>query len=117
MENYSIPNQNQIKRNIKSNQFTTAAFTLGIIALPIGLFLFWTPFVIIAFVCGGLSILFAVLSKGCKPHMHKKAKIGLILGSIGTSLSILLLTGTLVGSIFLLREFDLGAAFDEFFGN
>lgn len=154
MDNYSAPNQNQIRRNITSRQFVNAAFILGIISLPIGIFLFWTPFVIIAFIGGGLSILFAVLSKGNQTRMQTKAKVGLILGSIGSILSIALLVGTLVGSIYLLRndpeiraitresvvayeetidslygedffeayeetygrEFDLGASFDEYFG-
>lgn len=154
MDNLSTPNQNQIRRNITSRQFMNAAFILGIISLPIGIFLFWTPFVIIAFIGGGLSILFAVLSKGGQTRMQTKAKIGLILGSIGSVLSAFLLVGTLVATIYLLRndpeirevtresvvayeetieqvygedffdayeetygrEFDLGASFDEYFG-
>ncbi len=49
-----------------------------------------------AFVCGSLSIMFALLSRGGTRTFTQKAQVGLILGSIGLGVVIFLVAYTLL---------------------
>lgn len=93
--------------NPKGSRFTSAAFSLGILSITCGLFLFWTPLVFIAFAGGGLAILFAILSKGNYKNMDKRAKTGFIFGIIGPIFASLALIFTIVSSFYLLRNDDV----------
>ncbi len=66
----------------------SAAFALGIAAL-ISCFTFT---VYPAFICGGIAIVFALLSKGRSPKMHNKATIGIVCGTIALVMNTLIVT-------------------------
>lgn len=74
----------------RSRRMETAAFILGIIAIA-------TPLLVYpALICGSLSIVFALLSRGGEFSLTSKARTGLILGSIALAIVILLFIYTLV---------------------
>lgn len=84
-------------------------------SLLLGLASFFTIMtVILPFICGGLAILFALLSKGYGRKMIIQAKIGLICG-IG---SLVMTAGILISSMVLILQnpdmlIDIGQQYDE----
>ncbi len=70
----------------RGNAMATAALACGILAA----LLFFTFTVFPAAVLGGLSVLFAFLSRGNKPVVAGKAKIGLVLGAIALSANLIM---------------------------
>lgn len=84
-------------------------------SLLLGLASFFTIMtVILPFICGGLSILFALLSKGYGKKLLTQAKIGIICG-IG---SLVMTVGILISSIALLLQnpdllIGIGQQYDE----
>ena len=84
----------------RGNAMATAALVCGVLAL----LLFFTFTVFPAAVLGGLSVLFAFLSRGKKPAMVGKARIGLALGTIA-------LCANLIMSAFAMYKFFTDDAF------
>ncbi len=70
--------------NKRSTGFTTASLTLGTISL------FSSCCLYLAIPCGALAIIFALLSRGDRQIMNSQAKLGLTLGGIGMTLTIVL---------------------------
>lgn len=74
----------------RSGRMETAALVLGVIAIATLLLVY--P----ALVCGSLSIVFALLSRGGEISLTSKARAGLILGSIALGIVAFLFLYTLV---------------------
>ena len=72
------------ERPIKPNIFMMLSLTMGILAFTSCTFIFT------AMVAGGLSILFAILSKGNHPKMHFMAKSGITISTIALILSVII---------------------------
>lgn len=77
-------------RDKRSNAMATAAIILGTISLAMCSCLY------LSIVCGGMAILFALLSKGGETTMSQSAKIGLILGCVGLAATVVMYTITFV---------------------
>ena len=92
--------------NPKGIQFASASLVFGIMSIACGIFLFWTPFVFLGFVGGGLAILFAVLSKGNYKKMEPRAKKGFIFGIIGPVVSAITLSLVIISTFYMLRTDD-----------
>lgn len=87
---YQFYQQTPPENKKRSKALENAAFILGIIAII-------TPCVVYpALICGALSIVFALLSRGGELTLTPRAKIGLTLGSIGLAIVILLIVYTLL---------------------
>ncbi|MFI3213107.1 MAG: hypothetical protein R3Y24_07170 [Eubacteriales bacterium] len=82
------------------NRFTTSALSFGVMALVSAVFFT----VYLPFVFGGLSIIFALLSKGSFPTMHKKAKNGIKLAIIAFVINIIVV-GSSVYMVFTTPEY------------
>jgi len=91
-ENYSRDNS----KEIAADRLATASFVLGILSLVSALCC--CPFIFSA-----LGIILALISKGTEKVLRSKAKIGLILSSIGLGVSIILTTFTLVMPFVLMK--------------
>lgn len=72
------------ERPIKPNIFMMLSLTMGILAFTSCTFIFT------AMIAGGLSILFAILSKGNHPKMHFMAKSGIIASVFSIILSVII---------------------------
>ena len=70
-----------------------------------------------SFICGGLAIVLAVLSKGYNTQMEKNAKIGLATGIIGVVLQIFLL-GFSIYNIIHVPEFreQFNSIYEQMYG-
>lgn len=79
---------NRIERPIKTNAFMILSLVMGILAFTSCTFIF------VACIAGGLSILFAILSKGNHPKMHFLAKSG-----IAASVAAMVLSVTITASM------------------
>lgn len=74
----------------RSKRLENAAFFCGIIAIV-------TPCIVYpSLICGALSIVFALLSRGGEQTMTPRAKIGLSLGAIGLCIVLFMLLWTLI---------------------
>lgn len=99
----------------RSKRMENAALILGVIAIA-------TPCLVYpALICGALAIVFALLSRGGEHTLAPRAKIGLILGSIGLGIVLLMIIYTFAvaevyygGILNLARELygSLGIDFD-----
>jgi hypothetical protein len=87
--------------NPKGTRFASASLVLGILGTACGLFLFWTPLVVIGFIGGGLAILFAILSKGNRKKMEPHAKTGFIFGILAPTIATITLTLTIISSFYI----------------
>ena len=74
----------------RSSGFATASIVLGIVAIATSCCIYS------ALICGALSIIFALLSKGGEMTMSSNAKIGLTLGIIGLAATIILYTVVII---------------------
>lgn len=74
----------------RSQKMENASFILGIISIATACLVYTT------LICGSLSILFALLSRGGEHTLAPKAKTGLILGCISLALILLLMVYTIV---------------------
>lgn len=74
----------------RSQKMENASFILGIISIATACLVYTT------LICGSLSILFALLSRGGEHTFAPKAKTGLILGCISLALILLLMVYTIV---------------------
>lgn len=83
---YSSPEQN--KR--RSQNMETASFFLGLIAIASSCTVY------ASLICGALSIVLALLSRGGEMTLTPKAKAGLIMGIIGLALVIFMFVYTIV---------------------
>lgn len=90
--------------NPKGSRFASASLLLGVFSTACGLFLFWTPLVLIGFLGGGLAILFSILSKGNYNEMEKRAKTGFIFGVIGPIITTITLSLIITSSLYFLRN-------------
>ena len=70
-----------------------------------------------SFICGGLAIVLAILSKGYNTKMEKNAKIGLITGTIGIVLQISLL-GFSIYNVIHVPEFreQFNSLYEQMYG-
>ena len=74
----------------RSSGFATASIVLGIVAIATSCCIYS------ALICGALSIIFALLSRGGELTMSSNAKIGLTLGIIGLVITILIYTFAII---------------------
>ena len=79
----------------KNQALVIVAFIMGIASLICA----FTCLSFLAPVLGGLSILFALLSKGSDEAFEKKAKQGLILSTVSVIVSVILMTCTYIYTI------------------
>lgn len=85
--------QRTTERPIKPNVFMMLSVLMGIFAFTSCTFIFT------ALIAGGLSILFAILSKGSHPKMHFMAKSGIITSIAAIVLSVII-TSSVVHLVF-----------------
>ena len=85
-DGYTPPQQSRRR----SRQMESAAFILGIIAMILSCLVY--P----ALICGALSIVFALLSRGGELTFTPKAKAGLVMGSAGLVIVAALTIWTLI---------------------
>ena len=76
------------ERPIKTNVFMMLSLMMGVLAFTSCTFIFT------AMIAGGLSILFAILSKGNHPKMHFMAKSGIIASVFSIILSVIITAST-----------------------
>ena len=79
-------NLNYIQQPKKANIFSTLSFVFGILAIGSCILFLWMFFLPILF--GGLSVIFAILSKGYELTLPSFSKIGLITGIVGIAVNI-----------------------------
>ena len=112
---YYSPEQN--KR--RSQNMETASFFLGLIAIASSCTVYTS------LICGALSIVLALLSRGGEMTLTPKAKVGLIMGMIGLILVVFMFVYTIVfanmyygGIEEMLREVygSLGIDYDALIG-
>jgi len=68
----------------KGQQFIMASFILAVLSL------FTIQFVILPFVFGGLSILFALLSRGCLTQLAERGKAAIVISSVSMTITALI---------------------------
>ena len=93
-ENNNEINPNEINNSTQNNEPKPIPNVFALFAKSLGAFsIFCAVFSIFfgAFICGGLAIVLAFLSKGYESKMEKNAKIGLATGIIGITLQLSLL--------------------------
>lgn len=83
---YGQPQQN----NRRSQKMETTSFIFGILAVTMICLVYPT------FIFGSLSIVFALLSRGGEMTLTPKARTGLLLGSVGLGIIILMFVYTIV---------------------
>lgn len=76
------------ERPIKTNSFMMLSLLMGVLAFSS------CSFIITTMIAGGLSILFAILSKGNHPKMHFMAKSGITASVFAMILSIIITSAT-----------------------
>lgn len=89
---YGYPYRTPAPTVKKANSMAVAAMTLGILS-PIFAF---TCTIYPALICGGISIILALLSKGAEPKMHGNAKTGVIMAITGLVLNVVIVSATLM---------------------
>lgn len=105
---------------IKPNYFEIFSFGFALASI------FCCSIIYLAYIFGGLAILFALLSRGAQMKLSRRAKRGLLLGIIGIVLSTVLFIGAFM---ILLEEYGslegilragsemMGLDFEKEFGN
>ena len=124
MEFFSEDNYNtQENENMNNNEGSSAKPFPNVFALfakSLGIFsIFCAVFSVFfgSFICGGLAIVLAILSKGYNTKMEKNAVIGLATGIIGVVLQISLL-GFSVYNVIHVPEFreQFNSLYEEMYG-
>lgn len=87
MNNFDQDNYESIKK-VPINVFAMFARSLGIFSIFCAFFSIFFG----AFICGGMAIILAFLSKGYDTKMVRNAKIGLVTGMIGIVIQLSTLT-------------------------
>ncbi len=102
---------NIAERPFKPNIFMILSLTMGILAFTSCTFIFT------ALIAGGLSILFAILSKGNHPKMHFMAKSGIITSVVSMILSVLI-TSSIIYMFFNSPEYRqmLNTTYESMYG-
>lgn len=113
-DNLDIQNNNQ--DNVPKpfpNVFALFAKSLGIFSIFCAVFSVFFG----SFICGGLAIILAILSKGYNTGMEKNAKIGIVTGMIGIVLQISMLAFS-VYSIIHVPEFreQFNSLYEQMYG-
>lgn len=85
---YQYRSPGQSKR--RSQNFETASFFLGVIALASSCTVYTT------LICGALSIVFALLSRGGEMTLTSRAKAGMVMGVIGLAVVVFMFVYTIV---------------------
>lgn len=107
------------QNNRRSQAMENVSLVLGVISLATICLVYPT------LICGALAIVFALLSRGGEHTLTARAKAGLVLGSVGLGIVILMIVYTLVvaelwyGGIFnMARDMygELGIDFDALMG-
>lgn len=95
------------------NVFALFAKTMGIFSIFCAVFSIF----FLSFICGGLAIILAVLSKGYQKKMEKNALIGLACGVVGVTLQIFILTAGFY-SIIKIPEFReyFNSVYEQMYG-
>ena len=106
-------NQNQYQQTAQPNIFSVFAKSLGIVSIFCAIFSMFYG----TFVAGGLAIVLALLSKGSNPIMDNRAKLGLITGSVGVILQIVLFAASIY-SIIYIPEYrqQFNAIYEQMYG-
>ena len=101
------------KPNTPINVFAMFARSLGVFSIFCAFFSIFFG----AFICGGMAIILAILSKGYNTKMEKNAKIGLITGIIGIVLQISVL-GFSIYNIIHVPEFreKFNSMYEQLYG-
>ena len=114
--NYDNPNTENVNNTSDKpfpNVFALFAKSLGAFSIFCAVFSVFFG----SFICGGLAIVLAILSKGYNTKMEKNAKIGLITGTIGIVLQISLLGFSIYNVIHVpeLRE-QFNSLYEQMYG-
>jgi len=99
------------ERPIKTNAFMMLSLLLGVLAFTSCSFIFT------AMIAGGLSILFAILSKGNHPKMHFIAKSG-VMASVAAMVLSVIITAFTVYMVFYNPEYRkmLNTTYESMYG-
>ncbi len=99
------------ERPIKTNVFMILSLMMGVLAFTSCTFIFTS------LIAGGLSILFAILSKGNHPKMHFMAKSG-IAAAIGGMVLSVIITSSVVYLVFHSPEYRkmLNTTYESMYG-
>ena len=112
---YFSNDDNQMVNRIKPapNVFALFAKSLGVFSIFCAVFSIFIG----SFICGGLAIILAILSKGYSANMEKNAKIGLVTGTIGIVLQLSVLTVS-VYNIIHIPEFreQFNSLYEQMYG-
>lgn len=114
--NYDNPNTESVNNTSDKpfpNVFALFAKSLGAFSIFCAVFSVFFG----SFICGGLAIVLAILSKGYNTKMEKNAKIGLITGTIGIVLQISLL-GFSIYNVIHVPEFreQFNSLYEQMYG-
>lgn len=114
--NYDNPNTENVNNTSDKpfpNVFALFARSLGVFSIFCAVFSVFFG----SFICGGLAIVLAILSKGYNTKMEKNAKIGLITGTIGIVLQISLL-GFSIYNVIHVPEFreQFNSLYEQMYG-
>ncbi len=103
--------QSQEEKPQHPNIFMLLALTMGVLAITSCTFIF------VALIAAGLSILFAILSKGNHPKMHFMAKSGIIASIAGVFFSVVI-TSAAVYMVFHNPEYRqlLNTTYESMYG-
>lgn len=106
---YQSYNQNPQENMRRSKRMETTSLILGVISIATICLVYPT------LICGSLAIVFALLSRGGERTLTARAQIGLVLGSIGLGIILLMIIYT-----FVIAEAYYGGFFNmarEVYGN
>ncbi len=87
-----------------SKQFATVSMILGVVSL------IFCWLIYISLICGGLAIVFALISKGKELKLKPAAKVGCALGLLGIIAGVIL---TVISFIIIIHQFGSIDAFME----
>ena len=112
---YFSSDDNTIENRVKPapNAFALFAKSLGIFSVFCAVFSIFVG----SFICGGLAVILAVLSKGYDSRMNKNAKIGLCTGIIGITMQITVLVVSVYNIIYIpeFRE-QFNSLYEQMYG-
>ncbi len=92
----SKPDPNQLPISRMPKELSNSMAKTSMILAIIGLICVFTFTVYPAMVLGALSIIIALLSKGCKPKLHSQAKTGVALGITALCINLAITIGSFV---------------------
>lgn len=117
--NHNFENRNEEYQEYPPNQkptlnvFAVFARSLGIFSIFCAVFSIFAG----AFICGGLAIILAILSKGTDSKMEKNAKLGFVTGIIGVTMQVSVLAVSVYNIIYVpeYRE-QFNSLYEEIYG-